>query len=75
MKVNSIMNNSSFHIIKAHHSVPQTVKSLPAMQKTLVHSLRWEDPSGEGNGNPLQFSCLGNSMDRGAWKATIHGVA
>ena len=29
---------------------------------------------GEGNGNPLQFSCLGNSMDRGAWKATIHGV-
>ena len=29
----------------------------------------------EGNGNPLQYSCLGNSMDRGAWHATIHGVA
>ena len=29
----------------------------------------------EGNGNPLQFSCLKNSMDRGAWQATIHGVA
>ena len=31
--------------------------------------------SGEGNGNPLQDSCLENSMDRGAWWATLHGVA
>ena len=30
---------------------------------------------GEGNGNPLQYSCLGNAMDRGAWRATVHGVA
>ena len=30
---------------------------------------------GEGNGNPLQYSCLENSMDRGAWWATVHGVA
>ena len=30
---------------------------------------------GEGNGNPLQYSCLGNTMDRGAWQATVHGVA
>ena len=29
---------------------------------------------GEGNGNPLQYSCLKNSMDRGAWRATVHGV-
>ena len=29
---------------------------------------------GEGNGNPLQYSCLENPMDRGAWWATIHGV-
>ena len=29
---------------------------------------------GEGNGNPLQYSCLGNPMDRGAWWATVHGV-
>ena len=28
---------------------------------------------GEGNGNPLQYSCLGNPMDRGAWRATVHG--
>ena len=30
---------------------------------------------GEGNGNPLQYSCLENSMDGGAWWATVHGVA
>ena len=30
--------------------------------------------SGEGNGNPLQYSCLENSMDGGAWWATVHGV-
>ena len=30
---------------------------------------------GEGNGSPLQYSCLENSMDRGAWQATVHGVA
>ena len=30
---------------------------------------------GEGNGNPLQYSCLENSMDRRAWWATVHGVA
>ena len=30
---------------------------------------------GEGNGNPLQCSCLENSMDRGAWQTTVHGVA
>ena len=30
-------------------------------------------PPGEGHGNPLQYSCLENAMDRGAWWATIHG--
>ena len=30
---------------------------------------------GGGNGNPLQYSCLENPMDRGAWWATVHGVA
>ena len=29
---------------------------------------------GEGNDNPLQYSCLGNPMDRGLWQATVHGV-
>jgi len=31
--------------------------------------------AGEGNGNPLQYSCLENSMDREAWRATVRGVA
>ena len=30
---------------------------------------------GDGNGNPLQYSCLGSPMDRGAWWATVHGVS
>ena len=30
---------------------------------------------GEGHGKPLQYSCLKNPMDRGAWRATVHGVA
>ena len=30
---------------------------------------------GEGNGKPLQYSCLGNPMDKGAWRAAVHGVA
>ena len=30
---------------------------------------------GEANGNPLQYSCLENPMDRGPWRATVHGVA
>ena len=55
--------------------VAQTVKSLSAMRETWVRSLGQEDP-GEGNGCPFQYSCLENSMVRGAWKAaTAHGVA
>ena len=50
------------------------VKRLPAMQETRVRYLGWEDSSGEGNGNPLQYSCLENPMDRGAWWATVHRV-
>ena len=49
------------------------VKNLPAVWETWVQSLGWENP-GEGHGNPLQYSCLENSMDRGAWQATVLGV-
>ena len=35
----------------------------------------WGRSPGEGNDNPLQYSCLGNPMDRGAWQVTVHGVA
>ena len=46
----------------------------PAMREIQVQSLSWEDSLGEGNGYSLQCSCLENSMDRGAWRATVHGV-
>ena len=55
--------------------VDQTVKNLPAVLETWVRSLDWKDPPGEGNGYPLQYSCLGNSMDREAWRAIVQGVA
>ena len=40
-----------------------------------VWSLGWEDPLEEGFGNSFQYSCLENPMDRGAWRATVHGIA
>ena len=51
------------------------VKNLLAMQETWFRSLGREDTPGRENGNPLQYSCLANPMDRGAWRATVHGVA
>ena len=36
--------------------------------------LGWGRSPGEGNGDPLLYSCLGNLIDRGAWQATVHGV-
>ena len=39
-----------------------------------LHNLS-TDSSGEGNGNPLQYSCFVNPLNRGAWRATVHGVA
>ena len=52
----------------------QTARNLPAVWETQVQSLGWEDSPGEGNGNPLQYSCLENPVDRGAWRVTVHGV-
>ena len=51
------------------------VKNLPANEgdENLI-SGSGRSP-GEGNDNPLQYSCLESSLDRGAWRATVHGVA
>ena len=54
--------------------VAQVVKNLLAMQEILGLIPRSGIFPGEGNGNLLQYSCLENSMDRGAWWATVHGV-
>ena len=51
------------------------VKNLPANAGDAVWFLGWEDPLEIGSGNPLQYSCLENPMYRGAWWATVHGVA
>ena len=57
----------TYHSASLASLVVQTVKQLPAMWETWVRSGGWEDLPGQGNGNPLQFSCLENSMDGGAW--------
>ena len=51
------------------------VTNLPANAGDAVSIPGWGRFPGEGNGNPLQNSCLGNPMDREAWRATVHGVA
>ena len=50
-------------------------KESPAMQETRLWSLEKGRFPGKGNGNPLQYSCLENSMARVAWWATVHGVS
>ena len=49
--------------LSAHVGDTRDSGSIPGMGRSAV-----------GNGNPLQYSCLENPMDRGAWQATIHGV-
>ena len=51
------------------------VKSLPANAGDVGLISRSGRSPGGGNGNPLQYSCLENPMDRGAWGAVVHGVA
>ena len=54
--------------------VAQMVKNPPANAGEAGWIPGSERSSGEGNGNLLQYSCLGNPMDAGAWWATVHGV-
>ena len=54
--------------------VAQMTKCLPAMRVDLGSIPGSGRSPGEGNGNPLQYSCLENPMDGGAWWATVHGV-
>ena len=55
--------------------VAQLVKSLPAVQETWVQSLDWEDPLEEGMASHSSILAWRIPMDRGAWGATVHGVA
>ena len=53
----------------------QMIKNLPPMQWHWDLIPGWGRSPAKGNGNPFQYSCLENFMDRGAWWATVHGVA
>ena len=67
-------NKLPFHLL---HGLPwwqQRLKNLPASSGDVGLIPGLGRSLGEGNGSPLQYSCLGNSMDRGAWQATVHGV-
>ena len=52
----------------------QWVKNLPAMQEITSSVPELGRFPGGGNGNPLQYSCLKNSMDRGAWGITVQKI-
>ena len=62
----SCMNILQFYLFYYFCWVPG---SFPVLNNASVNLT-----DGEGNGNPLQYSCLDNSMDEGAWWATVHGV-
>ena len=64
----------NYYSLRGSSVVAQVVKNLPSMWETQLQSLDNTIP-GEGHGNPLQYSCLENSMDRGAQEATVHGTA
>ena len=51
------------------------VKNLPAMQETWVQSMGWEDPLEEGKAAHSSILAWRIPMDKGAWRATVHGVA
>ena len=53
----------------------QTVKRLSTMWETWVQALGWEDPLEKEMATQLQYPCLENLMDRGAWWAAVHGGA
>ena len=50
------------------------VKNLPSNEGDMSSIPGSQKCPGEGNGKPLQYSCLGNPMDIGAWWATVHGI-
>ena len=66
---NSLLNNWASQVAIVIKNPPANVGD--ARDVGLSPGL--ERSPGEGNGYPLQYSCLGNPMDRGAWQATVHG--
>ena len=66
---------NSFDLVSTiQASLVAQIKNPPAVQDTRVRSLSQEDPLEKGMTAPLQYSCLENPVDRGAWRATVHRV-
>ena len=64
------------HLVSPEASIADGNKTKPTCKAGDPGSIpRWGRSPGGGHGNPLQYSCLDNPMDRGAWQATVHGVA
>ena len=57
------------------HSPPRKMRIHPEIREDKEALYGWGRSPGKGNGYQLQYSCLENSMDRGAWRATVPGVA
>ena len=74
MKLLLVKRNSHHHEGFKYFSRYGTEKHLPTMREDLGSIPGLGRSPGEGNGNPLQYSCLENSMDGGAWWATVLGV-
>ena len=81
---NESRNNTYFSFLFGDLAYPFWTMGFPGSSDGKASACNVEDPSsvpglgrspGKGNGKPLQYSCLENSMDGGAWWATVHGVA
>ena len=74
--LSSAIHLTTFHFLNENGAslVAKMVKNLPATREIPVRSLGQGRSPGGGHGNPLQYSCLENSMVRGAWWAAVQGV-
>ena len=63
-----------YTVVERASQVARVVKNLPANAGDLASILGWGRSPAGGHGNPLRYSCLENPMDRGAWRATAHGI-
>ena len=68
------LENKNLKIATITSQVVLVLKNLPTNVGDMGLISKWGRSPGGGNGNPLQYSCLGNPMDRRAWRATVHRV-
>ena len=68
-------NNNKYDIVRNNGGGKKKKNLWGAETQKLYNTVYLKFCIGEGNGNPVQCSCLGNPMDRGAWGATVPGVA